>query len=129
MAHKAAIPLAHRPPLAPYSPADRHRPASCSVAGQVGLDPANGAAGRRRRRGAGGAALRNLTPVLEAAGLTMADVVKTTCFLTDMDDFEAFNGVYAQARRRSQARAIHVRCSRRCRAARRVEIEAIAVRG
>jgi 2-iminobutanoate/2-iminopropanoate deaminase len=39
--------------------------------------------------------LRNLGAVLDAAGVGFADVVKTTVFLTDMDDFGAMNGVYA----------------------------------
>ena len=40
--------------------------------------------------------LRNLGAVLEAAGLDYSDVVKTTCFLADMDDFKAFNEVYGR---------------------------------
>lgn len=38
----------------------------------------------------------NLKAVLEANGLGFEDVVKTTCFLADMGDFAAFNGVYGQ---------------------------------
>jgi len=41
-------------------------------------------------------ACRNLAAVLDAVELTMENVVKTTCFLTDMADFAAFNEVYAQ---------------------------------
>lgn len=40
--------------------------------------------------------LKNISAVLEAAGLTLADVVKTTVFLTDMGDFAKMNGVYAE---------------------------------
>lgn len=40
--------------------------------------------------------LQNLGAVLEAAGLDFGDVVKTTCFLADMDDFKAFNEVYGR---------------------------------
>lgn len=40
--------------------------------------------------------LANLSAVLAAAGVTWADVVKTTCFLRTMDDFAAFNAVYAR---------------------------------
>ncbi len=40
--------------------------------------------------------IANVTAVLAAAGLTLADVVKTTVFLTDMDDFAAVNEVYAE---------------------------------
>ena len=40
--------------------------------------------------------IKNLKAVLEAAGSSLAKVVKTTCFLTDMNDFAAFNEVYAK---------------------------------
>ena len=40
--------------------------------------------------------IKNLSAVLEAAGSSLAKVVKTTCFLTDMNDFAAFNEVYAK---------------------------------
>ena len=38
--------------------------------------------------------IKNLKAVLEAAGASLAKVVKTTCFLADMGDFAAFNEVY-----------------------------------
>ncbi len=41
-------------------------------------------------------ALENLKAVLEAAGMTMANVVKTTVFLADINDFSAINSIYAQ---------------------------------
>ncbi len=41
-------------------------------------------------------ALENLKVVLEAAGMTMANVVKTTVFLADINDFAAINSIYAQ---------------------------------
>ncbi|MDR2924073.1 MAG: RidA family protein [Treponema sp.] len=40
--------------------------------------------------------IKNLGAVLEAAGSSLAKVVKTTCFLADMNDFAAFNEVYAK---------------------------------
>ena len=40
--------------------------------------------------------MKNLNAVLEAAGTTFANVIKTTCFLADMNDFAAFNEVYAK---------------------------------
>ena len=40
--------------------------------------------------------LKNLTEVLAAAGTSMQKVVKTTCFLADMNDFAAFNDVYGK---------------------------------
>jgi len=36
----------------------------------------------------------NVKAVLEAAGYSMEDVIKTTCFLADMNDFATFNGIY-----------------------------------
>lgn len=41
--------------------------------------------------------MENLRQVLEAAGTSLAHVVKCTCFLADMNDFAAFNAVYARA--------------------------------
>ena len=64
------------------------------VSGQLGADPETGAlepdVTRQTRR-----ALENLAAVLQAGGCTMADVVKTTVFLKDMNDFAATNEVYA----------------------------------
>jgi len=39
--------------------------------------------------------MKNVSALLEAAGVSFLDVVKTTCFLVDMADFAAFNEVYA----------------------------------
>ena len=39
---------------------------------------------------------KNLSAVLEAAGSSLDKVIKTTCFLSDMADFAAFNGIYAK---------------------------------
>jgi 2-iminobutanoate/2-iminopropanoate deaminase len=62
--------------------------------GQIGLDPASGELADGVEAQAE-RALRNLIAVLDAAGVTIADVVKTTIFLTDMGDFAAVNAVYA----------------------------------
>ena len=64
--------------------------------GQIGLDPASGELADGLEAQAE-RALRNLSAVLDAAGLTFADVVKTTIFLTDMADFAAVNAIYASA--------------------------------
>jgi 2-iminobutanoate/2-iminopropanoate deaminase len=61
--------------------------------GQLGLDPATGELVEGVEAQAH-RALRNLAAVLDAAGLTWADVLKTTIFLADMDDFAAVNAVY-----------------------------------
>ena len=64
--------------------------------GQLGLDPATGDFVAGDVGAQAEQALRNLGAVLEAAGLTFADVVKTTIFLADMADFAAVNGVYGR---------------------------------
>ncbi|MDR1106847.1 MAG: RidA family protein [Treponema sp.] len=43
-----------------------------------------------------GQVIKNLKAVLEAAGSSLAKVIKTTCFLADMNDFAAFNEIYAK---------------------------------
>jgi 2-iminobutanoate/2-iminopropanoate deaminase len=43
-----------------------------------------------------GRVIKNLKAVLEAAGSSLEGVIKTTCFLADMNDFAAFNEVYAK---------------------------------
>jgi 2-iminobutanoate/2-iminopropanoate deaminase len=61
--------------------------------GQLGLDPATGELVEGVEAQAE-RALLNLEAVLDGAGLTFADVVKTTIFLADIGDFAAVNGVY-----------------------------------
>jgi len=80
--------------IGPYSPAIRTGD-TVFCSGQLGLDPASGelVAGVEAQAER---ALRNLVAVLDAAGCTMADVVKTTIFLVDMGDFGAVNEVYAR---------------------------------
>jgi 2-iminobutanoate/2-iminopropanoate deaminase len=81
--------------LGPYSQAiDTGTLVFC--AGQVGIDPATGQMVEGGVEAQTERALRNLGAVLDAAGLGYGDVVKTLCFLTDINDFQAFNGVYAR---------------------------------
>lgn len=65
------------------------------TSGQLGLIPATGELPQGMEAQAA-QALDNLTAVLAAAGMTCADVVKTTVFLADMGDFAAINAVYAK---------------------------------
>lgn len=69
--------------------------------------------------------LRNLTGVFEAAGVSMQEVVKTTVFLVDMDDFAAMNEVYGRFFGSEPPARATVQAARLPRDA-RVEIEAIA---
>ena len=64
--------------------------------GQIGLDPATGELVAGGVEAQADRALRNLAAVLDAAGLAMADVVKTTLFLANIGDFTAVNAVYAR---------------------------------
>jgi 2-iminobutanoate/2-iminopropanoate deaminase len=64
--------------------------------GQLGLDPATGDLVEGGVEAQAERALRNLQAVLDAAGATFGDVVKTTIFLVDIADFAAVNAVYAR---------------------------------
>ena len=65
------------------------------TSGQLGLIPATGELPQGVEAQAA-QALDNLTAVLAAAGMSCADVVKTTVFLADMNDFTAINAIYAK---------------------------------
>jgi len=64
--------------------------------GQLGLDPVSGALVEGGVAAQAERALLNLRAVLDAAGLSFADVVKTTVFLADMADFAAVNEAYGR---------------------------------
>ena len=65
------------------------------TSGQIPVDPATGAVPEGIEAQAH-QSCRNVGAILEAAGADFSKVFKTTCFLADMDDFAAFNQVYAQ---------------------------------
>ena len=96
------------------------------TSGQLPVDPASGEMPRDVAAQAE-QSCRNVAAVLEAAGASLQDVVKTTCFLADMGDFAAFNEVYA--------RHFTTKPARSCFAVRELpkgalcEIEAVAVKG
>ena len=81
--------------IGPYSQAIR-ADGYLFCSGQLGLDPATGDFVAGDVGAQAEQALRNLGAVLDAAGLTFGDVVKTTIFLADMADFAAVNGVYGR---------------------------------
>lgn len=95
--------------------------------GQVGLDPATGELSGSDAATQARQALRNLGAVLEAAGMTYDNVVKTTVFLVDMNDFAAVNEVYAACFDASKPARSTVAVAGLPRGA-RVEIDAIAKR-
>jgi 2-iminobutanoate/2-iminopropanoate deaminase len=96
MSEKQAVVADNAPKaLGPYSAAI-HVGTFTYCSGQTPIDPATGelvegCVGCQTRQ-----VLTNLSAVLEADGLTLNDVVKTTVFLTDMADFGKMNGVYAE---------------------------------
>ncbi len=66
------------------------------TSGQIALDPATGALVGDTIEEQAEQVMKNLVAVLEEAGTSPANAVKTLCFLTDMGDFAAFNEVYAK---------------------------------
>jgi 2-iminobutanoate/2-iminopropanoate deaminase len=66
------------------------------TSGQIPMDPATGALVAGGITEQTEMVMANLVAVLEAAGCSPANVLKTTCFLTDMANFGAFNEVYAR---------------------------------
>lgn len=83
-------------PIGPYSQAiDLDPLVFCS--GQIAIDPATGALVEGDITKQTAQVLKNVSAVLEAAGLRFEDVVKTTVFLLDMADFPAMNQIYAEA--------------------------------
>ncbi len=66
------------------------------VSGQIPIDPATGAFAGNDITTQTRQSLTNVKAILEEAGYTCADVVKTTVLLADMGDFAAMNAVYAE---------------------------------
>ena len=66
------------------------------TSGQIALDPATGALVGTTIEEQAEQVMKNLAAVLQAAGTGPENAVKTLCFLTDMNDFAAFNAVYAR---------------------------------
>ena len=64
------------------------------ASGQLGLDPATGDFVPGGVTEQTEQVFKNIHAILQEAGLTIANVVKTTCFLADMSDFAAMNAVY-----------------------------------
>jgi 2-iminobutanoate/2-iminopropanoate deaminase len=98
------------------------------ASGQIPIDPATG------QFVSGGIAeqteqvLKNLTALFESAGVSLTQVVKTTVFLSDMEDFTAMNEVYGRFFSEAAPARATVQAARLPRDA-KVEIEAIAVVG
>ncbi len=95
-------------------------------AGQAGLDPATGRLVEGGIEAETRRVLKNLSAVLDEAGTSLKNVVKTTVFLTDMNEFKTMNAVYAEFFPSNPPARSTVQVAR-LPADARVEIEAIAV--
>ena len=81
--------------VGPYSQAYIHN-GILYTAGQVPINPETNNIDATTIEGQAEQSCKNLAAVLEEAGSSFDKVIKTTCFLADMDDFAAFNEVYAK---------------------------------
>ena len=82
--------------IGPYSQAIDSGTGLIFVSGQLPIDPATGAFPEGGVKEQTRQSLTNAKAILEATGLSLANVVKTTVFLADMGDFAAMNEVYAE---------------------------------
>ena len=66
------------------------------TSGQIAINPASGEVEETTIEGQTHQVCKNLGALLEQAGTGFDKVIKTTCFLSDMNDFAKFNEIYAQ---------------------------------
>lgn len=66
------------------------------TSGQIAINPATGAIEAQDIQGQTEQVCKNLMAILEAAGCTAEDVVKTCCFLSNIGDFSVFNDIYGK---------------------------------
>lgn len=112
-------------PAGPYSPVVRAN-GMVFLSGQIPLDPQTGALVEGGIQAETVRVLENLKTALEAAGLSLEDVVKTTVFLKSLAEFGQMNEVYAKyfgANPPARSTVEVARLPRDC----RIEIEAIAI--
>ena len=111
--------------LGPYSQAIRAN-GFIFCSGQIPIDPAAGAVTATTAADQARQAILNLRHVLEAAGSGLDKVVKTTVFISDMNDFTVVNGVYAELFGDTKPARSCVQAARLPKDV-KIEIEAIAV--
>ena len=95
------------------------------ISGQIPLDPATGEVVQGETAAQADRVLRNIRGILDDSGATLQDVVKTTIFLVDMNDFAAVNEVYGRYFATEPPARTTVQVSRLPKDV-RIEIEAIA---
>ena len=111
--------------LGPYSQAIRAN-GFIFCSGQIPIDPAAGVVVATTAEDQARQAITNLRNVLEAAGSGLDKVVKTTVFISDMNDFAVVNGVYAEQFGDTKPARSCVQAARLPKDV-KIEIEAIAV--
>lgn len=65
------------------------------TSGQIAIVPSSGVVEATDIEGQTEQVCKNISAILEAAGTSMKRVIKTTCFLANMEDFAVFNAIYA----------------------------------
>jgi len=125
---REAIKTDHAPAaLGPYSQAIKVRGSTfVFLSGQLALDPKTGSFVGTSAAEQTQQVMENLKAVLEASGAHMSDVVRTTIFLADMNDFAAVNEVYGRYFTQNPPARATVQVARLPKDG-RVEIDAIAV--
>ena len=81
--------------IGPYSQAVVHN-GILYTSGQIAIDPSVGDIVAKDIEGQTEQVMKNLAAVLEAAGSSFDKAIKTTCFLANIADFAAFNGIYGK---------------------------------
>lgn len=82
--------------IGPYSQGIMAEGVMVFVSGQIPVDPLTGMVSDDDIEVQARQSLKNVGEVLKSSGATYDDVVKTTCFLTDMNNFASFNKVYSE---------------------------------
>lgn len=90
--------------IGPYSQAYISRD-TLYTSGQIPLCPKSGEIVGNDIAAQAEQVIKNISAILEAAGTTFDKVIKTTCFLADMDDFAQFNAVYGKYFTQNPARS------------------------
>ena len=115
----------HAPaPIGPYSQAVRAN-GFVFISGQIPIDPVSGQLVEGGVAAQSHQVMKNLSAILKAAGIGLGNVVKTTVFLTNLDDFSVFNRVYGEYFAEAKPARATVQVARLPREA-LVEVEAIA---
>ena len=111
-------------PIGPYSQAVRAN-GFVFISGQIPIDPVRGQLVEGGVAAQTHQVMKNLSAILQAAGIGLGNVVKTTVFLTNLDDFSVINQVYGEYFAEAKPARATVQVARLPREA-LVEVEAIA---